>query len=101
MKLLMDLKGFCPNCELDGEVGHSCSERVCERRSYHFIPQQHFKDVIEKQGTHIDPFIGKMIDDYLVVNTIGAVEQGLSAMGYTFEPGAGVAAAQGMLLDRT
>jgi alanine-glyoxylate transaminase/serine-glyoxylate transaminase/serine-pyruvate transaminase len=35
-----------------------------------------------------------------VVNTIGAIEQGLTAAGYDFDPGAGVAAAQGVLLDR-
>lgn len=35
-----------------------------------------------------------------VVATIGALEQGLAAVGYHFEPGVGVAAAQGALLDR-
>jgi len=35
-----------------------------------------------------------------VVATIGALEQGLAAVGYDFEPGVGVAAAQGVLLDR-
>ena len=34
-----------------------------------------------------------------VLATIGALEQGLMAVGYDFEPGAGLAAAQAMLLD--
>ncbi|NLE76451.1 MAG: alanine--glyoxylate aminotransferase family protein [Chloroflexi bacterium] len=35
-----------------------------------------------------------------VITTVGAIESGLAAAGYRFEPGAGVAAAQGVLLDR-
>jgi alanine-glyoxylate transaminase/serine-glyoxylate transaminase/serine-pyruvate transaminase len=34
-----------------------------------------------------------------VLSTIGALEQGLMAVGYDFEPGAGLAAAQALLLD--
>jgi len=34
-----------------------------------------------------------------ILATIGALEQGLMAVGYDFEPGAGLAAAQGLLLD--
>ena len=34
-----------------------------------------------------------------VLATIGALEQGLMAVGYDFEPGAGLAAAQALLLD--
>lgn len=35
-----------------------------------------------------------------IVATVAALEEGLAAVGYRFEPGAGVAAAQGVLLDR-
>ncbi|MGQ9715324.1 MAG: pyridoxal-phosphate-dependent aminotransferase family protein, partial [Anaerolineae bacterium] len=35
-----------------------------------------------------------------VVATVAALEEGLAAVGYRFEPGVGVAAAQGVLLDR-
>jgi aspartate aminotransferase-like enzyme len=33
-----------------------------------------------------------------ILTTVGAIEAGLSAVGYKFEPGAGLAAAQAALL---
>jgi|GEM_PF-130539 len=59
--------GVCPNCDAEGNVGKPCTERVCAKRSYHFVPEEYLPE-----GKEPDAMVGKCIDEYLIVRVLGA-----------------------------
>ena len=72
--------GACPACELSGAIGDPCAERGCLNRGYHFIPTTFLLAAKEaaraaaRGAAHADlnPMIGRVVGDFLVVGTIGA-----------------------------
>ena len=58
--------GVCLNCGREGEVGHLCPGEACRTKGYAFVP----KEYAIYKGVE-DLFLGRMIDDYLVVAPIG------------------------------
>ena len=65
-------KGVCPLCGADGVVGAVCRERVCSRAGVHLVPG----DVVERgrlrPAAARDSMIGQRIEEYLVVDLVGA-----------------------------
>jgi len=68
MEIGSSQEGICPHCEDVGQVGERCGSDVCARRGYCFIPGQYFGWSEEKE---VDPFLGRMLGDYLVVELLG------------------------------
>ena len=64
-----ETSGACPNCAGEGVVGEPCSERVCRNRAYHIIPKQY---VERYQGKLPDPMVGRLLDEYLLVEPLGS-----------------------------
>jgi len=64
-------EGFCPSCETGGAVGTPCPEKACSLREYHRIPREWFDRLLAVPPADRDPWIGRMIGDYLVVAVIG------------------------------
>ena len=62
-------EGCCLNCDAPGPVGQPCGERICQKRGYNYIPLEHWQKL---QGRTDDPIIGQVIDDYLIVDLLGA-----------------------------
>ena len=60
--------GICPHCESLGPVGVLCSQEVCNRRGYRFIPGEYAVGLMEED---VDPLFGKLLDDYLIVELLG------------------------------
>lgn len=65
-----DERGACVNCGTPGTIGAACDNAVCERRAYHVVPAEY----ASRHGgpAPIDPFLGQMVDDYLLVDVLGA-----------------------------
>jgi serine/threonine protein kinase len=61
-------QGICPHCEGVGPIGERCLQKVCRKRGYCFIPGDYFAG---SHATEVDPFLGRRIGDYLVVELIG------------------------------
>jgi len=68
----MEETGFCPNCGSQGIISAPCHEKVCQRHGYHLIPEAHYEKVEVVHADPTDPLIGRMIDEYLIVDLIGA-----------------------------
>ncbi|MFH1531980.1 MAG: serine/threonine-protein kinase [Pseudomonadota bacterium] len=62
--------GICPSCGGTGAVGETCEERVCAQAGYHYIPTEHAVRA-RADGLSRDAIIGRRVDDYLVVSSIG------------------------------
>ncbi|MFH1435753.1 MAG: serine/threonine-protein kinase [Pseudomonadota bacterium] len=73
---------LCPNCEKKGGgVAEACSNAVCVKKGYHFIPEAHFhreRARTSKPGTREDPEIGRIVERYLIVEKLG--EGGMGAV---------------------
>ena len=73
---------LCPSCEkTGGGVAEACSNAVCVKKGYHFIPAAHFhkeRARTSKPGTREDPEIGRIVERYLVVEKVG--EGGMGAV---------------------
>ncbi len=69
---MREVTGHCPSCHAEGPVGQPCGENPCQRRGYHFIPEESFTKVRELPAARIDPRIGQCIGEYLVVDVLGA-----------------------------
>ena len=65
-------KGKCPNCYSDGLVGEECEERGCAVRGYRFIPMENFERLSRKNLLGEDPYFGRKINKYLIIDLIGA-----------------------------
>lgn len=63
--------GACPSCGQRGEAGAPCSERVCQRRDYRYIPSEHAQRLVGTGPRATHPLIGQVLADYLVVDIIG------------------------------
>ena len=63
----LDEIGLCPLCDGEGTVGEPCGSKPCRKRGYRFVPRAH----LPKDGVP-DPMVGRMIDDYLVAEVLGA-----------------------------
>ena len=64
--------GICPGCEREGPVGDACGEAVCARRGFAFVPAEYLRRFADGGPGAPDPFVGRMVDDYLVVSVLGA-----------------------------
>ena len=64
--------GRCPSCELSGPLGEACGERGCRNRGYHFIPPDLLAQAKRDGDEHVNPMLGRVIGDFLVVGTLGA-----------------------------
>jgi serine/threonine protein kinase len=64
--------GFCPSCHAPGFVGSPCVDRTCERRGAHIIPIENFERLKLRPASSIEPLIGQQVDEYLVVDVLGA-----------------------------
>ena len=75
-------EAICPNCEkAGGDVAEACSNAVCVKKGYHFIPAAHFQRErarTSKPGTREDPEIGRIVERYLIVEKLG--EGGMGAV---------------------
>jgi serine/threonine protein kinase/alpha-tubulin suppressor-like RCC1 family protein len=69
---MSDSLGKCPSCDAPGEVGRSCQDKVCQKRGYHFIPEDHWTRAHAGKDPNPDPVIGLEIGDFLVVDILGA-----------------------------
>jgi serine/threonine-protein kinase len=73
---MADARGVCPSCETAGAVGEPCSERGCARRGYHRIPVESLAQALATAGRHgedaLDPRVGLRLDEYLIVDRLGA-----------------------------
>jgi serine/threonine protein kinase len=63
--------GACPSCGQRGETGTPCSERVCQRRDYRYIPSEHAQRLVRTGPRATNPLIGQVLAGYLVVDIIG------------------------------
>lgn len=63
--------GACPGCRQFGDVATPCGEKGCRNRGLHFIPTEYLRPRAPDQAP-IDPEIGRMFGDHLVVDTLGA-----------------------------
>lgn len=64
--------GKCPGCDLEGEVGQACHERACIKRAHHYIPKTFWERAHHPTSAEVDPVIGQVIGDFLVVSHIGS-----------------------------
>ena len=64
------MNGICPNCGGVGAVGAVCAERVCAQTGYHCIPDAYAARA-RVGGLSRDAYIGRSIDDYLIVGPVG------------------------------
>lgn len=71
MGLTGDTAAVCPSCgqHAPDAVGVPCPEKVCARKGYHYIPPEY---VPETDALEVDPMVGRMVDEYLIVQTLGA-----------------------------
>ncbi|MBI5607724.1 MAG: protein kinase [Deltaproteobacteria bacterium] len=63
--------GQCPLCEANGTIGAPCSQTICEKKGYHFIPEP---SLAQLRGPRrgLDPLIGRRIDGWLATGVLGA-----------------------------
>lgn len=66
-----DHDGLCPNCGASGAGGAPCTEKVCLRRGYHAIPAKYAERQLGRDTRLMDPLIGSVVADYVVVDTVG------------------------------
>ncbi len=67
-------EGICAHCGgTGGTPGSPCVEAVCQRQGYHYIPEQYAQAVhgTSGPGMGVDPQIGRKVDRYILVGTIG------------------------------
>ena len=64
--------GACPSCAGRGAIGEPCEERGCRRRGYCFVPPEWAGELDPDAAGALDAMVGRRIDDYLVVDTLGA-----------------------------
>ena len=57
---------------MKGEVGKACGERACIKRGHHFIPEAFWTRAHPHPNADLDPVLGQVIGDFLVVALIGA-----------------------------
>ena len=63
--------GKCPGCNETGTVGEACEEKACQKRGSRFIPGDYWEGAHDEDGGLVDPLIGQMIGDFLVVGRLG------------------------------
>lgn len=93
MDSVIDPDGRCPSCEGTGTVAAPCATPRCQRRGYHFIPAEWFA-AIDHTGL-VDPVLGQMRGDYLVVGVLGS--GGLGKVYHALQWPIGLAAALKLL----
>ncbi len=64
--------GKCPGCDSKGVVGQPCDERACAKRGHHFIPDEYWDAAHQRPDAQIDPTIGQVVGDFLVVGFLGS-----------------------------
>jgi tRNA A-37 threonylcarbamoyl transferase component Bud32 len=73
---------ICPGCEAaGGELGAACTNPVCGKMGYHFIPARSFlrnRSKASSSGARPDPSVGRLVDRYLVLEKLG--EGGMGAV---------------------
>jgi len=99
-------KGVCPHCGGSGGApGASCTEAVCQRQGYHYIPEMYAQAVhgTSGPGIGVDPQIGRKVDRYILVGTIGAGGMGsvYLALQMPLEREVALKMVSGVTLDET
>lgn len=69
---MSDSAGICVLCESSGLVGTCCSEKICGKHGLCFIPESFAKKVLGRSIQGRDANLGTRIDDYLLVDELGA-----------------------------
>ncbi len=64
--------GICPLCEEQGAVGAACTHTICAKRDHAFIPTDSWAHASRRGPGTVDPMVGRLIDDYLIVDVLGA-----------------------------
>ncbi len=68
----MQAAGICPSCGDEGTVGAACGQTVCQRRDCRYIPSE-FHDKLRAQAAgEQSSLVGLAVEEYLVVDRIGA-----------------------------
>ncbi len=62
--------GLCPSCDGEGPVGAACSERVCRKNGYRFVPRGYLARTSGSTRAP-EPLVGRAVADYLVVDVLG------------------------------
>ena len=70
--------GQCPGCFGEGQVGEPCPEKACHKHQTHFIPTQCAMKLAQAAP---DWNIGAMVNDFLLVECIGAGGMGTVYLG--------------------
>ena len=99
-------EGICPHCGGSGGApGTPCTESVCKRQGYHYIPEVHAKAVhgADGPGVSVDPQIGRKVDRYILVGTIGTGGMGsvYLALQMPLEREVALKMVSGVTLDET
>ncbi len=62
-------KGTCVGCGMGGTAMDACAAPGCKALGLHLIPEEYLS--LETVGS-ADPMLGRMVDDHLVVSTVGS-----------------------------
>ncbi len=77
-----DSDTICPSCEaVGGDLGAACTNAVCGKMGYHFIPLRSYhkhRSKASSSGTRPDPNVGRLVERYLIVEKLG--EGGMGAV---------------------
>ena len=68
----MTAPGRCPSCGATGAAGAACSRSLCRERGCHYIPSSYYELHAARAAADASPLVGQSVDEYLVVDRIGA-----------------------------
>lgn len=63
--------GICPSCEASGPVASPCEAAACVRRRMHRIPLGIWHQLAATRDRGMDPRIGMLLHEYLIVGALG------------------------------
>jgi serine/threonine-protein kinase len=64
-------RGFCPRCDRVGRTPEPCPNPGCRLERYAFIPAEIYKALKEKPAAVLDKYIGRLLDDFLLLRQLG------------------------------
>ncbi|MCC6620801.1 MAG: serine/threonine protein kinase [Deltaproteobacteria bacterium] len=63
--------GQCPNCQARGAIGAPCVAPSCAGRGLHHIPLADAERGMKLPASQVEPLVGTMIGDFLIVQRLG------------------------------